>query len=98
MTTRPIMILAGLLAIAAMTTGMIPTFADNSSPNAKPAQTASGALPRDAKGVPTVPLPYTFVCSHCGMKITIKTQSDWTKPCQMCACGVPAYQCLPKGK
>lgn len=54
-------------------------------------------------GVPpsiaAIKLPITFVCKHCGIKMTIKTQADWLKPCPACPCGTAAWQCYPtKGK
>jgi hypothetical protein len=43
--------------------------------------------------IPDVTYPFTFVCTHCGMKITIKSAADWNKPCLPCACGLKNIQC-----
>jgi hypothetical protein len=48
--------------------------------------------------IPNVKLPYTFVCKHCGLKITVKTAADWLKPCPVCPCGTLTVDCLPTKK
>ena len=48
---------------------------------------------KSASGLPSVTLPYTFVCPDCGLKITIKAQADWKKDCPVCACGKTSLSC-----
>ena len=49
--------------------------------------------------ISAIKLPVTFVCKHCGIKMTIKTPADWLKPCPACPCGTASWQCYPsKGK
>jgi len=48
--------------------------------------------------IPDVTYPYTFVCVHCGIKITVKSKADWMKPCPVCPCGTTTLGCLPKAK
>ena len=54
---------------------------------------ASGAIAKVAHTPPAVALPYTFICPHCGIKITIKTAADWNKDCNSCACGKTNLGC-----
>jgi hypothetical protein len=51
-----------------------------------------------AKTPPSNPLPYTFVCKHCMIKMTVKATEDWKKECWVCPCKVPTVECLPTAK
>lgn len=75
-----------ILAIAVvLASGMpaISSFAD------APSQPAASA---DAK-IPDVKYPFTFVCPHCNMKITVKSKEDWFKHCGPCPCGTNNLGC-----
>ncbi len=74
-----------VLALAPM------TVAAYAAPNVSNGNDKTG--PSAKPGLPNVQLPYTFTCPHCNMKITIKTQADWTKDCFMCACGETNLGC-----
>lgn len=67
------------LVLAFAVAAAVPAYAD----------TAAKAQPQ----APAVKLPYTFVCPHCGMKITIKTEADWFKSCMPCPCGTNNLGC-----
>jgi len=51
---------------------------------------ASSAAPAAA---PEVKLPYTFICPHCDMKITVKSKDEWAKSCTPCPCGTTNLGC-----
>jgi hypothetical protein len=38
--------------------------------------------------------PYTFMCKHCGAKMTITCAADLKKACGVCACGENASKCV----
>lgn len=42
--------------------------------------------------------PYTFICEHCHMKITVKNADELKKECQGCPCGMTNEKCMPKKK
>ena len=69
------------------------SFADSTAPS-----TAKAATTAPSPSATDVTYPYTFVCVHCGMKMTIKSKADWGKGCNACACGMKSSDCLPKKK
>jgi len=78
-----------VLAITSMTGGAASAKNKKCEPSTKTATTAT---------IPDVTLPFTFVCQHCAMKITIKTKEDWSKSCGPCACGVSNLECYKQPK
>jgi len=77
-----------LLIVVALVPATTGAFA---APNVGNGTTKTG--PSAKPGLPDMQLPFTFTCPHCNMKITIKTQADWTKDCFMCACGETNLNC-----
>lgn len=82
-----------LVAIAVLLPTTI-SYADNSAP-AKTTPAATAVVP---KGAPDVTYPYTFTCSHCGIKMTVKSPAEWKMGCDACACGMKKSDCAPKKK
>lgn len=89
-TLRTTMI-AALLAATLGACGSM-AFADTSATPAPAAKASDSKL----APIPDVKYPYTFVCAHCGIKITVNAKEDWTKPCAVCPCCVTNQACLPK--
>jgi hypothetical protein len=77
------------LAVAAVL-----AFAMPSTFYAVPAATAATST----QTIPDVKYPFTFVCAHCGIKITLKSKDDWSKPCAACPCGTTNLGCYKPGK
>jgi hypothetical protein len=74
--------------------GIVSTaFADTTPPACPPCQAPATPQKGDKAALPTVTLPFTFKCAHCGMPITIKKTADWTKGCFGCACGLKNVDC-----
>jgi hypothetical protein len=48
---------------------------------------------------PTDPnaVPATYLCTHCGWPITVKTKEELAKPCAICKCGKTNGGCRPGG-
>ena len=83
-------------ATAPAATPATPAAATKPAPAAKPA--ALPVVNVDPNAPPDVTYPYTFICVHCGMKMTVKSKADWKKSCDQCACGMAFTDCRPKKK
>lgn len=93
------------LALALVTGLLLPVWAQDSSgtKQTKAAVKCSAAsMPAQSPDVTSLPpqiakikLPVTFVCKHCGIKMTIKATADWLKPCPVCPCATQAWKCYP---
>jgi len=84
-----VVLLASATILAAT---MMPSYAGH------PTARKSSAPAAASQAAPNFPLPYTFTCPHCSMKITIKTPADWNKDCLTCACGVSNLGCYHEKK
>jgi hypothetical protein len=67
----------------------------HAQPTASSGLASSTTAAKPAPKIPNVKLPCTFVCKHCGIKITVKTAADWLKPCPACPCGTSIAECYP---
>lgn len=83
--------LVPLAAMVVFTAGVLPS-------TAAPAASHEAAKSGAAQTAPVVTLPYSFICPHCGLKITIKTASDWNKDCATCACDKTNLGCYHEKK
>jgi len=95
-------LIAGLIAATLGSYGGF-AFADTPTTpgDTPPAKCPAPATPDPNAKTPAIPdvtYPYTFVCAHCGIKITVKTKDDWLKPCPVCPCSTTTLACLPKAK
>lgn len=62
---------------------------------AKAGTQATAVVPSPAQ---PITYPYTFTCTHCGVKVTVKNADEWKKACEACACGMSNADCAPKKK
>ncbi len=81
------LLLVPLAALSLLTLALTASYAGPVPPG-KAAKSA-----KTTPALPSVTLPYTFVCPDCGLKITIKTAADWKKDCPVCACGKTSLSC-----
>lgn len=52
-------------------------------------------MPAGAQKPKADKLPVTYVCKHCKIKMTVKTQADYKKKCWVCPCKTTALACKP---
>ncbi len=93
------LLLIPLAAVSLLAVMAIPSYAGHHPAGKSPLSAAKPVKPGAAsQAAPDVPLPFTFTCPHCSMKITIKTAADWNKDCLTCACGVSNLGCYHEKK
>ncbi len=90
---------------AAATPTPTPDAVASATPSVSPTPPIKCSSPNDSMkpskklpAIPDVKYPYTFICDHCGIKVTVKSPADWMKPCPACECSVHTIDCLPKPK